>query len=325
MTPSKITLSGVMAEHARNKAHPGLVLPKVKDHLLKEFRPDDTRDPMVIHPSEMAKDDWCLLGTYRRILAGRWPPEKFDFVRENIFEEGNDIHAKWQGRMGAAGFPLWGDWVCQICDHRARGCLEPEPYVDLYGPLDECDYDGGHRWQYDEAHLDARDELLIIGHSDAAFDTSLVEIKSVGIGTVRKDAPDLLKKYQESKMTDMTGLWNAIRRPFNSHLKQGDIYLHLAHVLGLPYTQIVYLYECKWHQMAKEFVIKYDAVRSMKLIAKAQAVKYAVDNGIPPPCIKGSGCKQCNAFPTTRRTVAGTRADLAPPVRRRTTAAAPGA
>lgn len=322
MVPSKITLSGVMAEHARNTAHPGIVLPRVKDYLLKEFRPDDTRDATVIHPSEMAKDGWCLLGTYRRILAGRWPPEKFDFVRENIFEEGNDIHAKWQGRMREAGFPLWGDWVCRICERRIRGQLEPGPW-----DYDTCDNEGeiAHDWVYDEAHLLGRDALLITGHADAAFDTSLVEIKSVGIGTVRKDAPDLLKKFQDGKLTDMTGLWNAIRRPFVSHLRQGDIYLHLAHVLGLPYTQIVYLYECKWHQMAKEFVLKYDPERSMKLIAKAQAVKYAVDNGIPPACIKGSGCKQCNAFQTTRRTVAGTRADLAPAVRRRTTAPAPGA
>lgn len=303
---TKLTLTGVMAEHARNKAAPGLILPRVKDHLLKEFRPDDTRDATVIHPSEMAKADWCLLGTYRRILAGRWPAEKFDFVRENIFEEGNDIHSKWQGRLRSAGFPLWGDWVCSRCDERAQGMLEPSIEWG-HGCVATLDW---HDWRYDEAHLDARPGLRIIGHADAAFDTSLVEIKSIGIGTVRKDSPDLLKTYQDGKLTDMTGLWNAVRRPFKSHLIQGDIYLHLAHVLGLPYTQIIYLYECKWHQMAKEFTIKYDPERSGKLIAKAEAVMYALERGIPPVCIKGTGCKQCDAFHIPRRTVAGTRSDV---------------
>lgn len=299
---SKLTLTGVMAEHARNKAHPGLILPKVKDHLLKEFRPDESRPAVTIHPSEMAKSDWCPLGTYRRILAGHWPAEKFDFVRENIFEEGNDIHSKWQTRMRAAGFPLWGDWVCRKCEARVRSSLFPDHR--------DCISRTFHSWQYDEAHLDARKQLMMIGHADAAFDNSLVEIKSIGIGTVRMDAPDLLEKFQTGKMTDMTGLWRAIRRPFKSHLIQGDIYLHLAHILGLPYTQIIYLYECKWHQMVQEFTIKYDPVRSGKLIAKAEAIVHAIDSGIPPECIKKTGCKQCNAFPQTRRTVARTRSDL---------------
>lgn len=304
MTQRKITLDGVMAEHARNRVAPGLVLPPIHDHLLKTFGPDDDRDPRCIHPSEMAKADWCLRGTYLRILAGTWPPEKFDRVRENIFEEGTTIHEKWQGRMRKV-FPLWGNWKCYRCRTVITG-LEPCPDDggDCIGTLD------WHDWRYDEVHLDARKTPLgIYGHADAGFGDTLVEIKSVGIGTVRKDAPDLLKKYQEGKLTDMQGLWNAIRRPLNSHLKQGDIYLGVAHELGLPFTQIVYLYECKWHQMAREFTIKYDPERSEKLIAKARAVMYSLESGIPPACIKGEGCKQCNAFGVTRRTVARSRND----------------
>ena len=308
---SKLTLTGVMAEHARNKAAPGLILPKVKDYLLKSFGPDESRDPTVIHPSEMAKSDWCLLGTYRRIKAGRWPDETFNFISENIYAEGNDIHAKWQQRFQDAGFSVWGNWRCRICREEVHHDYRPDPV--LGGPMG-CGYGGGHQWVYDEVHMDARPRLLITGHADAGFidDSSLVEIKSIGIGTIRVDSPDLLKKYQDGKLTDLTGLWNAIRRPLNSHMRQGDIYLHLAHVLGLPFTQIVYLYECKWHQLAKEFTIKYDPGRSMKLIAKAETVMYALDNGIPPPCIKRTGCKQCDAFKTTRRTVAGTRSGVNP-------------
>lgn len=301
-TSRKITLSGVMADHAKNKAHPGIIIPKVKDHMLMNFGWDADRDPTVIHPSEMAKPDWCLLGTYRRIMSGAWPPEpeRFDFIRENIFATGNDIHERWQTRMRSV-FPLWGDWRCSWCGHRVRASLEPPEMDDR-----PCIGDQGHTWQYAEVTLDAKSELLIAGHADAGFGDTLVEIKSVGIGTIRIDAPDLLAKYQDGRMTDLTGLWRAINKPLQSHLRQGDVYLHLAHILGLPFTQIVYLYEFKPNQMVKEFTIKYDPARSMKLVAKAEQVKYAVEHGIPPECIKGSGCKQCDAFPR-RRTVAGTR------------------
>ena len=112
-------------------------------------------------------------------------------------------------------------------------------------------------------------------------------------------------------MTDLTGLWRAITKPLRSHLIQGDIYLHLAHILGLPFTRIVYLYEFKPNQMTKEFTIQYSPDRAAKLVAKIEAVKYAVEHGIPPQCINKVGCKQCNAFPQRpRRTVAGTRNDV---------------
>ena len=107
-----------MEQHARNMSAPGIILPKVKDNMLKHYGWDAGRDPTVIHPSEMAKDDWCPRATYLRIISGKWPPvkEKFDFVRENIFAAGNDIHTKWQDRIIDAGFPVWGDWKCRTCD-----------------------------------------------------------------------------------------------------------------------------------------------------------------------------------------------------------------
>ena len=166
-----------------------------------------------------------------------------------------------------------------------------------------------HIWEYDEVTLNAKRELLIAGHADAGFDDTLVEIKSIGLGSIRMDAPELLARYQDGKMTDLTGLWKALSKPLVSHLRQGDVYLHLAHVLGLPFTRIVYLYEFKANQLTKEFTISYDAGRSMKLVAKAEEVKYAIESGIAPKCIRGHGCKQCDVFPR-RRTVAGTRADL---------------
>lgn len=295
-----------MKQHAQNKSAPGLILPKVKDTMLKAYGWDADRDPTVVHPSELAKSDLCLRAVYLRIKSGAWPPDKerFDFVRENIFATGHDIHAKWQGRIIDAGFPMWGDWKCSRCDLRVTGLRPMDEWAgDCIGTLD------WHDWRYDEVTLNARRELLMAGHADGAFDDTLVEIKSIGLGTVRMDAPELLERYQDGKMTDLTGLWKGITKPLVSHLRQGDVYLHLAHVLGLPFTQIVYLYEFKPNQMTKEFTIKYDAGRSMKLVAKAEQVKYAIESGISPPCIRKTGCKQCNAFPR-RRTVAATRSDL---------------
>ena len=641
---ARLKLSGVMAEHARNKAAPGIILPRVKDHMLKTFGPDDWRDPTVVHPSELAKPDWCPLATYQRIISGVWPEEKFDFFRENIYDTGNDIHLKWQGRMIDAGFAVWGDWECRTCKKRVTG-LKP------YGRAafgNRCAAPGlDHQWLYDEVTLDARAQLLMTGHADCGFDDTLVEIKglpldtplptpsgwttmgevrvgdvlfssageptrvtakspvkrvkvyrvtfddgtsqvcdeghlwpvlsgpmirakhqvlpveeikatlklygqsqhrvvntkslqmpdaylpvdpyifgqwlgdgtfrngsafitgqddqfdtirasgaelgnavnvkpnahdrcvyhlatvvrqyglagvrsperwiphqflrssawqrlsllqglmdadgtyvtsrrqvqftstskaladgvfelvaslgarpymqfvrrkgfglevdswdvrwsptfvpfrmdrkvqscedimathgggrrryrviknveevpsvptacvtvdapdhtylcgrgmipthnSIGLGTLRIDAPELLSAHQEGRMTDLTGLWKAVRRPLRSHLIQGDIYLHLAHILDLPFRQIVYLYEFKPNQLTKEFTIRYDADRVKPLIAKAEYVMYAVEHRNPPKCPKGpAGCKQCKAVPRQpRRTVAGRRADL---------------
>ena len=132
------------------------------------------------------------------------------------------------------------------------------------------------------------------------------------MGTVRFDAPDLLGRHTDGQHVNLTGLWRDITKPLRSHLVQGDIYLHLAHVLGLPFTQIVYLYESKWNQMTKEFTIKYSPDRVKPLVAKVEAVKYAVEHAAPPRCVRGpGGCKECNAFPQRpRRTVAGTRTDF---------------
>jgi len=314
-------LTGAMKEHARNKSAPGLILPRVKDHMLKAYGWDAGRDPTVVHPSELAKSDLCLRAVYRRIISGQWPPEKesFDFTRENIFATGNDIHAKWQGRIIDAGFPVWGDWECLTCSEWVRNSVKPDPqgYSMQYGdgPLalvadHDCWLQSGHRWEYREVTLNAKSELLIAGHADCGFDDTLVEIKSIGLGSIRMDAPELLARYQDGKMTDLTGLWKALNKPLVSHLRQGDVYLHLGHVLGLPFTRIVYLYEFKANQLTKEFTISYDAGRSMKLVAKAEEVKYAIESGIAPKCIRGHGCKQCDVFPR-RRTVAGTRSDLA--------------
>ena len=293
---SSLKLSDVMAQHAKNKAAPGIILPRVKDRMLKQYGYDADRDPTVIHPSEMAKDDWCPRATYLRIVSGEWPgqKEKFDFVRENIFATGNDIHQKWQDRIIDAGFAVWGDWKCSRCKKVVANALKPD-WAAFGGVCAAATID--HYWEYQEVTLNAKRELLIAGHADCGFDDTLVEIKSIGLGTIRMDAPDLLARHTNGKHTDLTGLWRDITRPLRSHLRQGDVYLHLAHVLGLPFTQIVYLYEFKANQLTKEFTVKYDAGRSMLLVAKAQEIKYAVDHGIPRRASSRTSARNASCSP----------------------------
>lgn len=297
-TTRRVKPTGRMAEHAKNKATPGVILPVVKERLLKDFGPDTDRDPTVIHPSEMCKPDWCPRATYERIIAGKWPDdEKFDFVRENIFDEGNDIHTKWQNRLRKS-FPLWGNWRCLACDNVLHDQLDPAGTR-----CRECHMDC---WRYDEVSMIDRATTLIGGHSDGAFDDYLVEIKSIGLGTLRIEAPSLLARFQDGRNIDLTGLWRGVERPLQGHVRQGDVYLSLANILGLPFTKMIYLYEFKPNQMTKEFTVTYDDERAAPLIAKALTVKYAVDGSKPPPeCTTPGGCKQCKPYEPVkkRRTV----------------------
>ena len=49
MADRKLKLGGIMEQHARNMSAPGIILPKVKDNMLKHYGWDVGRDPTVIH------------------------------------------------------------------------------------------------------------------------------------------------------------------------------------------------------------------------------------------------------------------------------------
>ncbi len=303
-------LSSRLAERQDAKNTPGIVLPKVKEMMLAESVQPHGHRTHIVYPSELShQSTFCPRAVYLRITEGGLPPEKFDFVRENIFAEGNSIHAKWQERLRKAT-NLWGDWQCVICGHREKNCLEPEGY-DYVSPMrvrasKPCDFrtgdhngdddKGNHIWQYIEVTLDAVDEVLIGGHADGAFDTTLVELKSVGEGTVRIEDPD---RFREAG-GDLKELWRGITRPFKSHLAQGDIYLWICQLRGLPFDKISFVYESKWNQQVKEFTVEYDEARSVKLIDQARAVKYSVDKQEEPPCRFFGTCKQCEPYDARR-------------------------
>lgn len=295
--PGKLT--GRLAQRSRARSSTGVVLPAVKEGLLKDFGLDNDRRWDIVHPSELShQDKFCPRSVYLRITEGPVDKEKFDWGRENIFDEGHAIHAKWQSRLRKYT-QLWGDWRCVICKQVERGSLEPEPYggsVPLLHP------GVGHVWEYSEVSLDAEKEALICGHADGAFGNSLVEFKSVGEGTVRIEAPTLYRKHTLDSGMDLKGLWADINRPFKTHLNQGDIYLWICAQRGLPFNQIAFVYESKWNQLVKEFVIEYNEQRSLFLVDQAACLLYAVYNRVEPECKAPGKCAECKPYDARRAT-----------------------
>lgn len=288
-------LGSKLAQRSRARSKTGVVLPAVQAGLLRDFGLDTSRRWDIVHPSELShQDSFCPRAVYSRITEGPAETEKFDFTRENIFAEGNDIHTRWQARLRKYT-ALWGDWRCVICKDIQRACLEPDEGVCCAAPNEH-----EHIWEYVEVSLDAEADALLAGHADGAFGTSLVEFKSVGEGTVRIESPALYARHTKDSGTDLKGLWKDISRPFRTHLNQGDVYLWICAQRGLPFTQIAYVYESKWNQLVKEFLVEYDEGRSVLLVDQARAVMYAVEHRTEPECKFPGKCKECKPYDARR-------------------------
>jgi hypothetical protein len=252
-----------------------LILPALQRHVMKtpqlDVRPDD-HSLAYMHPSDMASKDWCGRHDYYRIVGT--PTTKVSsrnpsFRMENVLAEGHTIHDKYQRWLWEMGV-LWGDWACYDCGHR-WGALSPLV----------CQFCRSPRIHYAELSLRRRN-ILVEGHADAAVHNlggfnGLVEIKSIGVGTLRFEAPRLWNLYQDGQAFEE--IWWKISRPFTSHLKQGQIYLWLSWPI---YEQIVFIYESKAHQAVKEFVVDYNKALIAPLLETAREVTLAVRNGHPP-------------------------------------------
>lgn len=272
---------------ARNSR--GVLLPLFKEVMIKDADADAAEQAQYnqsIRPSEMAKADWCPRTTFYRIKGYPVPDDKLNLILENIYEEGNSIHEKWQRRARKTG-KLWGLWKCYLCCTTRMGT---EPV------LTDCRNSHGHMWKYCEVPM-RPGGTAVAGHADGAFISPLnclMEIKSVGVGTLRFEAPKLLSRhyYQNQKIYDLDGLWKDLRRPFSSHVRQGNIYLWLAELCGLPFDRMVFLYEFKPNQQFKEFVVSKSDTVLRPLLEQVTTLEHALDCDVPPPCPYG-GCKQC--------------------------------
>lgn len=258
------------------------LLGPIERHLLKKAPGD--RSTTVLHPSEMIKSDFCHRYSYYLLTGGKKKQDNPNLRLQNIFDEGHFIHAKWQNRIYEMG-NMWGDFKCQNCGGITSG-LSPQV----------CEHCKCVTLVYDEVALVDKN-LRIAGHTDGWVkglgDDFLIEIKSIGEGTLRFEAPDLLRDADH----DLKKAWRNIRRPFRGHLLQGQMYLELARRMygeDAP-KEIVFLYELKMDQDYKEFTVKADYDMVERVFYKAQQINDAVDAGVIPKCnVDPSGCKQCD-------------------------------
>lgn len=267
-----------------------VLIPALQRHVMRQAQEDDPdRDSKVIHPSDMVNDDWCGRHDYYRIVGtererkGNNP----SFNMENAYLAGHEIHDKYQNWMWELGV-LYGQFGCRHCGHR----------FDAKSPQ-VCEQCGSDRLSYREVQL-IRPPFLIHGHGDGAVHdldgfTGLVEIKSIGVGTLRIEAPRMYNRYVDGNET-LDEMWMKINRPFPKHMKQGQLYLWLA---WPRYEKIVFVYESKFNQKVKEFVISYNPKLILPLIETAKEVSQGVRAGEPPDRpvwavdMQVKGCRNC--------------------------------
>jgi rubrerythrin len=287
--------TGLLAAFAETKKVERVLLGDLQAHVLKRSQQDNDRRQDIIHPSEMAKSDWCPRATAFRI-SGTQPSNKppvNSHRMETIFQEGHDIHTKWQTWLREMGV-LWGKWKCTTCEHTWMGD------TPLLCPA--CQAENGI--EYKEVPLDGEEKWLIAGHADGAVPEkrSLVEVKSVGLGTVRMEEPELVRKYtvkteDGKRVVDYDALFKGIQRPLKSHRKQAIVYLAIARYYGWPFDQMVFIYENKANQETKEFVLRYSEDAAEELLETALDIKWAVEQGhkLPRPPEMRRDQKPCTA------------------------------
>jgi hypothetical protein len=266
------------------KTNPRLI-GDIERHLMA--KPAEPRRTDVLHPSEMAKSDWCLRASYFALTGESVKKDKPNLRLQSIFDEGHSIHAKWQNWFKEMG-TLHGTWECLVCTTLFIA-TSPKmcPGCNAYP----------HFLNYKEVPL-VENNLRIAGHADGWIkgigDDCLIEIKSIGTGTLRFEAPELIAKADG----DLTKAWRSIRRPFRTHLMQGQLYLELMKRTGYNVNEIVFIYELKADQDYKEFVVKADFELVEDKFHKAQEVVTAVENGTVLDCTNnpGSTCKSCEQF-----------------------------
>ncbi len=273
----------VLDTYARTHKDSTVVLGAIERHVLQ--RPDDgDRDMTQLHPSEISKNRWCPRKDYFSIAVPHLAvAEDFGFQTLRIFEEGHDIHAKWQLWLKEMGI-LWGKWKCFRCEIYTWG-----QSCDL-GPCPRC----GHPdpWLYKEAPLSLPSHALI-GHTDGVLilpdKPRLLEVKSIGLGTVRVMNSSLYDTFLKGEIT-MDQMWWRIKRPFAAHIRQGMLYLRMAMAWNLligsqimpKINEIVFIYEWKPTQKVKEFVLTYNEQLIDTQLAGAKTVADGLRHGIAP-------------------------------------------
>lgn len=297
-----VRATGHLAKWANARKGLGVLLPDVAQFLMQENR-DDDRPQDVLHPSEMSKKEFCQRAATLRLMGIRVPEEVIPFTRENVFDEGHAIHEKHQNRFRRMG-TLFGRWRCGYCKGVWLGM--PPEQCDQCGAPPEC-------IRYAEVPLFSETHRTG-GHADGEVRNSgaiLLEIKSMSVGSLRIEAPKLLRDHtykvrdyleREHTFVDHDTMWRELRSPLGSAGRQGQIYLALraiaTEIRGWPPCEgIDYIYENKHNQQVKEFFVRADQESQDELMGTALDVVWAARREQPLRCPKGNGgCAMCAPY-----------------------------
>jgi len=273
-----------------------VLLGDVQRHVLEVCRPRDqaARKRDHLHPSDLAKSDWCQRAAYWALKRQEpYSETSGTFVQEEIFSEGHDIHHRHQGYLWEMGI-LDGLWSCRGCSHVWWGT----------SPLScpQCDLPA---WalRYEEVPVSCP-ELLIEGSGDGLVQgRGLVEYKSLGKGTLRLEAPEFLKQHTyrvdvggvKYTWADVEGLWTNLHQPFISHLRQAFIYIYCLPPELSWVDKAIFIYQNKWNQQCKEFVVRYSFEVIRDRIKSAEVIAAAMLTGAPPVCSQDYELGSCPA------------------------------
>ena len=241
---------------------------------------DAHRDTEHFHPSELAKDNWCPRSTWYKITGEEVSNQQRRNLRLlNIVTEGNNIHDKWQRWMHKAG-GLWGWWKCKKCKVK----------WDALSPS-ECPDCGSTDIEYKEVPIDLP-KYKMIGHADGVWIDDdgkvVVEIKSVGLGTLRWEAPKLYEAYEDGKLS-LDDLWKRIRRPLTSHRRQVNLYMY---ALGI--SNAVVIYEWKPDQDVKSFELSFNMELIEPILEGITQVMDCLEDDVAPPRHADATSKSCD-------------------------------
>src|SRR3954447_599034 len=300
---ASVRATGALGRFAAAKKSGGRLLPAQERFLQAEPR-DPDRPVAVIHPSELSRPDFCPRAVAMRLLGMPVPPEELSYTLRNVFDEGHSIHAKHQSRWWRMRV-LFGDWICLYCRHQWLA-ISPEQCPECGAP-EGC-------LRYAEVPV-ASGAHRVAGHADGevrdAQGNVLVELKSLSEGSIRKEAPRLLRENnfratdergREKTFLDIEAIWRNLHSPLGNAARQGQIYLACrevnARIMGWPPVDgIVFVYEYKPTQLTKEFFARSDPETQRELLEPALDVVWAVKRGIPPRCRKGrDGCAHCRPY-----------------------------
>jgi hypothetical protein len=267
------------------KKKPSRLLGDIERHLL--IQPAGDRSTTVLHPSEIIKRDWCKRASYYLLTGVPKKQDKPSFKLQSIFDTGHAVHAKWQRYFQEMGV-MHGKFKCNACDGITVG-TSPQECEHCNAPW--------YKLVYDEVTL-YDNELRIKGHTDGWVkgigEDCLIEIKTVGPGTIRFEAPHLMSEANG----DFMKAFDMVKSPFAPHMLQGQMYLELMKRMGHEVNEIVFIYELKADQAMKEFTMKANYEYVEHIFNGAKRVVDAVEAGEPLQCNNNPGgtCKQCEAY-----------------------------